>query len=77
MSELSWQERIEMLSIHPDAAHRDDIARLAADLMEARRLLGEFLFFADEDINQNEPDRSCVTPRYLAAWKKAKELTAL
>jgi len=37
MSQLT--ERIPMLSIHPDAATRDDIAMMAADLMEARRLL--------------------------------------
>lgn len=41
---LPWSERITMLSINPDAATREDIARLAAELMEARyellRLLG-------------------------------------
>ena len=32
---LPWSERVGMLSIHPDAATRHDIARLAADLMYA------------------------------------------
>jgi len=30
---LSWSERVVMLSIHPDAASREDIARLASELM--------------------------------------------
>jgi len=34
--ELPWDERITVLSVHPDAASRDDVARLAAELMEAR-----------------------------------------
>lgn len=32
-------ERVPMLSVHPDAATRDDVAQLAAHLMESRRLL--------------------------------------
>lgn len=32
---LPWHERINMLSINPDAASRDDVARLAADLSAA------------------------------------------
>ena len=34
MSKLPWDERITMLSINPDAATREDIARMAAELME-------------------------------------------
>ena len=33
-SELPWPERVNMLSVHPDAATRDDIARMAAELSE-------------------------------------------
>lgn len=38
---ITWQERINMLSINPDAATRDDVARLASELGLARkRLIG-------------------------------------
>lgn len=33
---LPWDERITVLSVHPDAASRDDVARLASELMECR-----------------------------------------
>ncbi len=47
-------ERIPMLSVHPDAATRDDIAMMAADLMEARRLLCLVL----EQIHRDSVDRA-------------------
>lgn len=77
MGTLNWSERIPMLSVNPEAATRDDVARLAAELMEARRVLCEFLWVSEDDINPDAPDKSCATPRYLKAWKDAKELTRI
>jgi len=37
MSQLPWNERITQLSIHPDAASREDIARLASELLGFQR----------------------------------------
>ena len=31
---IPWNEKVAMLSINPDAATRDDIARMASELME-------------------------------------------
>ncbi len=35
MVELPWEEKVPMLSIHPDAASAGDTARLASELMQA------------------------------------------
>lgn len=43
MTRTDWSERICAISIHPDSATRDEIAQLAADLMDARALLVEGL----------------------------------
>jgi hypothetical protein len=39
MSRLPWEERVPLFSINPDAANSEDVARMAAELMEARREL--------------------------------------
>jgi len=32
---IPWAEKVALISINPDVASREDIARLAAELMEA------------------------------------------
>lgn len=39
MNELPWSERVPTISINPDMATRDDIARLASELMDALQKL--------------------------------------
>jgi hypothetical protein len=39
--EIPWIERVPMISIHPEAAARRDVAQLASELMECRKLLGQ------------------------------------
>lgn len=39
VSELPWNERVVMLSINPDAASLQDVAKLSAGLMKATELL--------------------------------------
>jgi hypothetical protein len=47
---MNWLERISTLSINPDMATREDIAHLAADLMEARHELTRLSeILGDED----------------------------
>jgi len=38
-TDLDWMETVPMLSINPDAATREQVARLASELMECRHEL--------------------------------------
>lgn len=39
---IPWDERVSMLSIHPDAATREDVARMAAEVETLRKELGTY-----------------------------------
>jgi len=38
---IPWAEKVALISINPDVASREDIARLAAELMEATQKLNQ------------------------------------
>ena len=39
-TETRLAQRLAMLSVHPDAATRQDVAEMAAELMDCRRAIG-------------------------------------
>jgi hypothetical protein len=45
---LPWEERVVMLSINPEAATVSDIAKLAADLMDAKAQVLELKQILDD-----------------------------
>lgn len=58
-----WSERINMLAINPDAATRDDIARMATDLMELYVLVEEaasWLPWHESDHPNCEGEKSAI-----------------
>lgn len=59
MSKLPWLERVTMLSIHPDAASRSDVARMASDLVEVERaheIVRRFVAFIGRAIDPERND---------------------
>ncbi len=57
-NELTWPERVNMLSINPDAATRDDVARMASELstyeMFMLRLKASVVLFENDIVPVNE-----------------------
>ena len=66
MSDLPWSERVPMLSINPEAASREDVARLAADLMASKARLRE----AEEALSAEKTNRvnNYADARRVAEW---------
>lgn len=60
MTKLPWEERVPMLRENPCSAALLDITRLAADLMDARRLIQELCVALD-----------AMSPHYRAANQDA------
>lgn len=74
MNNLPWSERVAMLSIHPDAASREDVARLAAELMEAKHLLAALI--AEHEVlrkvrSHRRLDCDCESCR---TWRQAESI---
>jgi len=44
---LPWSEKVPAISINPEMATRDDVARLASELMLARKHLQFALYYSD------------------------------
>ena len=69
----AWLERVPMLSIHPDAATRHDVANLASELMESRRLLYLALYhMRGQNVDgslRSWPDDE----RSIANWNKLRD----
>ena len=68
---LPWSERVPMLSINPDAASRDEVAKLAAELMEARAFLEVALYYA-EPPHPAAVDRLKDADTFLRQWPKGE-----
>ncbi len=58
-NELPWSERVTMLSFNPDAGNRDDMAKLASELLAVWQEIGQrrdyesFLQGRDRDLHMD------------------------
>jgi ribosomal protein L29 len=75
MSNLPWEERVALLSVHPDAASRDDVARLAAELMEMHAKLTPLRAQHDAYFDIENGERIRLVRRAVAAEARCARLT--
>ena len=73
-SVLPWEELVPVLVINPEMATIKDVARLAAELMEARQMLVA-LADGEIEIQPNAPDQ--IEPSSPAALLDAKTVEKL
>ena len=67
---MPWDEKVTILSINPDAASRDDIARLASDVVHLRDLADRWKRF------RSAPGTSLLTLALLfLSTEQMQELT--
>lgn len=59
MSEIPWSEKVNMLSINPDAANRNDVARMASELPDLQSQL---------DAERKSKDRAYTERNRLVAF---------
>ncbi len=64
---LPWDERIVQLSIHPDAASKDDVARLASELLEYQYVRAGSQPPAESDWKRRYEDESAIVNRVWRA----------
>jgi hypothetical protein len=59
---MTWLERVPTLSINPDMATREDVVRLAGELIRARWLLIIFRDMHPEESHRLEIDKFLEEP---------------
>lgn len=71
---LPWSERVNMLSVNPDAATRDDVAKMAAELQESRQnwmMAARYLRVLADDCGQVQHDALVAFARRVEKREEA------